>query len=53
MEYVKIRTKKNRIYTLKVTKRDLLQVSGFDKYKKYTIIPFSDIDSMLPIEDEK
>lgn len=53
MEIVKIKTKKGRIITLSVLKITSSHIFGDDKFNCPVILPFDDIESMLPIEKER
>jgi hypothetical protein len=48
MERVKIRTRKGRILTIVINSKTSTHIYGCDKFGVTTIIPLSDIDSMIP-----
>ena len=48
----KIRTKKGRIITLTIIKKDDTHIYGKDKFGYSIILPIDEIDSMLPIRGD-
>ncbi len=52
MEVVKIRTRKGKIITLTVSKKNDLNYYGVDKFGDTEIIPIKDIESLSVIKSE-
>ncbi len=50
---LKIRTKKGKILTIKVSYQDEIFISGYDKFGLFVKIPISEIDESIPITKEE